>query len=189
MGKHYDFCSFFVIPALTFLLAAGNSLTAVNFSVIGNREGQRGLFLLWGAVTGNYFYLYVRDLLKLGRYEDRWTELSLFIALALFLCGIGLPYLPRKVPILSRLHVWASFGGAAALFICLYRLLHVAERKEEIRLRGLKGFQLSVAAVSAWIYFRAGMVSSLLEMFVTFSTCVYLALLQGKLEKIRLSNH
>ena len=42
MGKHYDFCSFFVIPALTFLLAAGNSLTAVNFSVIGNREGQRG---------------------------------------------------------------------------------------------------------------------------------------------------
>ena len=73
MGKHYDFCSFFVIPALTFLLAAGNSLTAVNFSVIGNREGQRGIFLLWGAVTGNYFYLYVRDLLKLGRYEDRWT--------------------------------------------------------------------------------------------------------------------
>ena len=159
-----------MIPALTFLLAAGNSLTAVNFSVIGNREGQRGIFLLWGAVTGNYFYLYVRDLLKLGRYEDRWTELSLFIALALFLCGIGLPYLPRKVPI-------------------LYRLLHVAERREGIRLRGLKGFQLSVAAVSAWIYFRAGMVSSLLEMFVTFSTCVYLALLQGKLEKIRLSNH
>ena len=48
MRKNYDFWSFFVIPALTFLMTAGYELTATNFSVIGNREGRRGLFLLWG---------------------------------------------------------------------------------------------------------------------------------------------
>ena len=44
MRKGYDFFSFFVIPALTLLLAAGYELTETNFSVIGNREGRRGLF-------------------------------------------------------------------------------------------------------------------------------------------------
>ena len=44
MRKSYDFFSFFVIPALTLLLAAGHELTETNFSVIGNREGRRGLF-------------------------------------------------------------------------------------------------------------------------------------------------
>ena len=51
MRKGYDFFSFFVIPALTLLLAAGYELTETNFSVIGNREGRRGLFLLWGAAA------------------------------------------------------------------------------------------------------------------------------------------
>lgn len=189
MQKKYDFYSFFMVPALTFLMAAGYGLTATNFSVIGNREGRRGLFLLWGAVTGNYFYLYVRDLMEFGECEDRIVKTCLFISLVLFLCGIGLPYLPRKVPLLSRLHVWASFGGPVFLFFCLYRFLCVTGKKERICMAAQKGFQFAVAAISVFLYLRIGFVSSLLEMFVTFSTCIYLAVLQGKLEKIRLSNH
>ena len=56
-------------------------------------------------------------------------------------------------------------------------------------MRGQKAFQLAVAAASAVLYLWVGIVSSLLEMFVTFSTCVCFADLQRRLEKIRLSNH
>lgn len=189
MRKSYDFFSFFLIPALTFFLAAGNSLTETNFSVIGNREGHRALFLFWGAVSGTYFYLYGRELMEFGECEDRTGRACLFLSLILFLCGIGLPYLPGKVPVLSRLHVWASFGGPVFLFIFLYRFLLLVERKEAVRLAGQKLFQLATAAVSAFLYLRIGIVSSVLEIFVTLSTCIYLAVLQGCLEKIRLSNH
>ena len=189
MRKSYDFFSFFLIPALTFCLAAGNSLTGTNFSVIGNREGRRALFLLWGAVSGSYFYLYGRELMEFGGCEDKTGRVCLFLSLSLFLCGIGLPYLPGKVPVLSRLHVWASFGGPVCLFFFLYRFLLLIEKKEGIRMAGQKLFQLATAAVSTFLYLRIGIVSSLLEMFVTLSTCVYLAVLQGCLEKIRLSNH
>ena len=189
MRKNYDFWSFFVIPALTFLMTAGYELTATNFSVIGNREGRRGLFLLWGAVTGNYFYLYVKDLTELGGCEDRLVQVCLSLSFVLFLCGVSLPYLPGRVPVISRLHVWASFGGPAFLFVCLYRLIRVTEQKEGVRLFGQKVFHFGVGAISAFLYLRIGIVSSLLEIFVTLSACVSLSSFQHKLEKIRLSNH
>ena len=116
MRKGYDFFSFFVIPALTLLLAAGYELTETNFSVIGNREGRRGLFLLWGAAAGNYFYLYVKELIEFGGCRDRLLTVCLFLSFTFFLCGVGLPYLPGKVPVLSKLHVWASFLGPFFLF-------------------------------------------------------------------------
>ena len=119
MRKGYDFFSFFVIPALTLLLAAGYELTETNFSVIGNREGRRGLFLLWGATAGNYFYLYVKELIEFGGCRDRLLTVCLFLSFTFFLCGVGLPYLPGKVPVLSKLHVWASFLGPFFLFLCI----------------------------------------------------------------------
>ena len=119
MRKGYDFFSFFVIPALTLLLAAGYELTETNFSVIGNREGRRGLFLLWGAAAGNYFYLYVKELIEFGGCRDRLLTVCLFLSFTFFLCGVGLPYLPGKVPVLSKLHVWASFLGPFFIFLCL----------------------------------------------------------------------
>lgn len=189
MRRNYDFWSFFVVPALTFLMAAGYGLTETNFSVIGNREGRHGLFLLWGAVTGNYFYLYVRDLMELGKCEDRAVYTCLFLSLVFFLCGVGLPYLPRRAPLISRLHVWSSFGGPVFLFVCLCRLVYVTERKTGVRLSGQRSIHLAVAVVSAVLYLRIGIVSSLLEIFVTLSACVSLSSFQHKLEKIRLSNH
>ncbi len=188
MRKSYDFFSFFVIPALTLLLAAGHELTETNFSVIGNREGRRGLFLLWGAASGNYFYLYTKELLEFGDCEDGLLEACLSVSFVLFLCGVGLPYLPQKAPFLSKLHVWASFGGPVFLFLCLYRFLRLLEEKEGICLRMAKLFQLGTAGISAFLYLKIGIVSGLLELFVTFSTCMYLAGLQYKLEKIHLSN-
>ena len=189
MRKGYDFFSFFVIPALTLLLAAGYELTETNFSVIGNREGRRGLFLLWGAAAGNYFYLYVKELIEFGGCRDRLLTVCLFLSFTFFLCGVGLPYLPGKVPVLSKLHVWASFLGPFFLFLCLYRFLALLEKREGVCLRGEKLFQLGTAGISAFLYLKIGMVTGLLELFVTCSVCVYLAALQYKLEKIHLSNH
>lgn len=58
MQKRYAFCSLCLIPFLTLLMASGFSWTGVNFSVIGSRGGRRWAFLVWGALTGNYFYLH-----------------------------------------------------------------------------------------------------------------------------------
>lgn len=189
MRRSYDFFSFFIIPALTLLLAAGYELTETSFSVIGNREGRRWLFLLWGMATGNYVYLYTKELTEYGNCGDRLVRIWLFLSFTLFLCGVGCPYLPGKAPLLSRFHIWASFAGPVCLFLCLFRFVGLLEKEEGRSMAPEKWFQLGTAAVSGVLYLKIGEVSGLLELFVTFSTCIYLAALQFRLEKIRLSNH
>ena len=189
MRKGYDFFSFFVIPALTLLLAAGYELTETNFSVIGNREGRRGLFLLWGAAAGNYFYLYVKELIEFGGCRDRLLTVCLFLSFTFFLCGVGLPYLPGKVPVLSKLHVWASFLGPFFIFGWGERVVALLVQREGVGRRGGEKLHRGAAGISAFLYLKIGMVTGLLELFVTCSVCVYLAALQYKLEKIHLSNH
>ena len=58
MRRQWELIFLGLLLALTFYLASGYSLTTANFSVIGNQGGRRPAFLLWGALTGNYFYLY-----------------------------------------------------------------------------------------------------------------------------------
>ena len=189
MRKGYDFFSFFVIPALTLLLAAGYELTETNFSVIGNREGRRGLFLLWGAAAGNYFYLYVKELIEFGGCRDRLLTVCLFLSFTFFLCGRRASLSSGEGSGALEAARLASFLGPFFLFLCLYRFLALLEKREGVCLRGEKLFQLGTAGISASLYLKIGMVSGLLELFVTYSVCVYLAALQYKLEKIHLSNH
>ena len=98
MQKRYAFCSLCLIPFLTLLLASGFSWTGVNFSVIGSRGGRRLAFLVWGALTGNYFYLHTRELIELSGCRNRTLERLLFGALVCFVTAVGIPYLPRQLP-------------------------------------------------------------------------------------------
>ena len=106
MQKRYAFCSLCLIPFLTLLMASGFSWTGVNFSVIGSRGGRRWAFLVWGALTGNYFYLHTRELMELSGCRNRTLERLLFGALVCFVTAVGIPYLPRQLPGLSCLRFW-----------------------------------------------------------------------------------
>ena len=81
MHKRYGFYSLCLIPLFTLLMASGFQLTTTNFSVIGNRGGRRLVFLLWGALTGNYIYLYTEKLMELTDCQDRVMEGCIFSSL------------------------------------------------------------------------------------------------------------
>ena len=104
----------YLISMLTFLMAYGFPLTDTNFSVIGSRGGRRLLFLLWGALTGNYFYLYTEMLMTQTDCEDRLVRSLLLGALLLFVTAVGIPYLPELLPELARLlpHIFRIVTGA-----------------------------------------------------------------------------
>ena len=84
MKRTYDFYSLCLIPVFTLLLGFGFSLTGTNFSVIGNEEGHRLTFLLWGALTGNYFYLYTDTLMEKADCQDCMVKSFLFLTLTFF---------------------------------------------------------------------------------------------------------
>lgn len=182
MKRTYDFYSLCLIPVFTLLLGFGFSLTGTNFSVIGNEEGHRLTFLLWGALTGNYFYLYTDTLMEKADCQDCMVKSFLFLTLTFFVTAVGLPYLPMEAPFISRLHVLISFLATLLLGAAQIRFLLVLQKKRGQIFRKQWYFLLFLCLGSAILFFTIGIVSSLLEIFVTIGTCLYLRSLHRNIE-------
>lgn len=183
MPKKYGFYSLCLIPFLTLMLSLGFGLTDTNFSVIGNSGGRRLAFLLWGAVAGNYFYLYTEELLELAGCQDRMLQRFLFVSLIFFITAVGIPYIPEQVPRLSRLHVHISFLAPLFLGLAQVRFLCLLQRKTVGGFLAQWLILAVLAAGSAILFFSIGIVSTVLELFLTLGVCLYLWLLHRKLIK------
>lgn len=184
MRKWYAFCSLCLIPLLTLFMASGFGFKAANFSVIGNQGGRRAAFLLWGALTGNYFYLYTEKLSDLAGCKDRFLKGTLFAALTCFVTAVGIPYLPEQIPRLSRLHVGISFLAPLFLGLSQVRFLCLLQKKTDCHFR-LQWLILSALAAGSLMLLKSiGIVSSMLESFLTIGICLYLWVLHRKIESL-----
>lgn len=184
MRKRYDFYSFVLIPALTLWMASGFGLTTTNFSVIGNQGVRRLVFLFWGALAGNYFYLYTDWLMERSGCQDHVVQAFLYGALLLLITAVGLPYLPGRVPGMSRLHVLLSFLSPVFLGIAEARFLMLLQRKTDIHFYGLWSVLGVLVLGAVVLLFRIGIVSSLLEIYLTMGVCLYLHILHRKIENM-----
>ncbi len=184
MHKRYAFYSLCLISLLTFLMASGFQLTSTNFSVIGSRGGRRLAFLLWGALTGNCFYLYTKKLMELTDCRDWIMESFLLCALLFFVTAVGIPYIPEQVPRMSSLHVAISFLAPLFLGLAQLRFLLLLQKKISGSFR-MQWLLLSILGFgSAVLLLTVGIVSSLLEIFLIIGICLYLLLLYSKLNKL-----
>lgn len=173
-----------LITAMTLGLTYGFGLTKTNFSVIGNQEERRLLFLLWGALVGNYCYLYMEKLMRQVKCTDWLVRGFLLASLFLLVMGVGLPYLPQRFPRISRLHVMLSFFAPVCFGISQFRFLCLMQKKTGNIWRTQWYMQLILGIGSFYLLYSYGMVTSLLEIFLTVGLCLYLCILHGKLEKI-----
>ena len=183
MKRRYEVLIILFIIVLTIPLTRGRGLTETNFSVLGNRGSRRICFLLWGALVGSYLYLYIEETAELAKCADRTQEWLTGLALAVFLCGIGLPYRTRLVPLMARIHVYLSVGGTILYLFCIRRLLILLERQYGTGFRIEKWIAISMTAVGVFLYIYVGIISSLLEIYVTLGSCIYLYRLRRKIEK------
>lgn len=181
MQKKYAFYSLYFIPFFTLLMASHAPWTSTNFSVLGNRGGRRLAFLFWGALTGNYFYLYTKKLMEFTDCKDQLAQGFLFGALICFVTAVGIPYVPEQVPRLSQLHVQISFLAPLLLGIAQIRFLWLLQKKSGTSFCMQWIFLGILAAGSVMLLFFIGIVSSLLEIFLTLGICLYLWLLHHKL--------
>ena len=184
MWRKYRLCSLILVSRLTIFLASGFSLTETNFSVIGNQEGYRLFFWVWGAFVGNFCYLYVDKLMQQVECKDFIVRIFLNASLFLLVVGVGLPYLPGRFPRTAALHVMFSFLAPVCFGISQFRFLLWLQRKNGKVWRTQWCMQLVLGTVSVYLLFSLEMVTSLLEIFLTVGLCLYLCILHGKLEKI-----
>jgi hypothetical protein len=183
MRRKYDFCSFILIPVLTFMLAYGFSWTDTNFSVIGNAGGRHPAFLLWGALVGSYFYLYTDRLREWSGCDDGICRGLTAAALISFVTGIGFPYLPEQLPNMSRLHVLFSFASTQFLSLAHIRLLVLLQHSYGCKLHTRWCFLAAFTLGAAVLFVKYGIITGLLEVYVILGSCLYLRSIHGLISK------
>lgn len=170
-----------IIPAYTILFTKGYNWFTTNFSVIGNID-KKLAFLIWGIVIGIYFYTVfrrIRSLIRLGPVCSKLIPASL----VLLFCAITTPYLPEELPFKSFLHIVFAFLSTVLLLLFLLLaawsqfLLYPVIYKPYLIGWGV------IVAVSVFLLILAGIVSSALEIFITFTTVTMSDLLSNRIRK------
>ena len=119
-GK-YDLFTIYLVPGLTIFLASMGNWFDTNLSVLGNTGGRRGLLMLWGWLTGIYYYRYMLYLFQLGRYRGAAGRWLLAAAGIFIMTAVVIPYLPEQEPGEAALHVALAFFSPillAAALVC-----------------------------------------------------------------------
>ncbi len=165
------FTAYILIPLYTVWFVQGSNWFTTNFSVIGNLIGRQEEFVLWGLMVGIYFFWCLRRIVRRMPEKPRCAWL-IQMSLVLLTFAITTPYLPEELPFKAFLHIVFAFMAAVCLMICLYLIVWKLYQREKgayrLYLAGLTGITL----FSAFLLLLAGIVSSALEIFFTFSTVV-----------------
>ncbi len=169
----YDFFAYCFIPAASVWFAWETDWTATNFSILRNSSEKEALFLSWGAALILCFALWFRDLSRRLLPPRAASPLVRAACLALIL-ALATPYLPERFPFWSQVHFLCAFLSPI-LFLSGLLLLLLSYRRENpgIARRFLLGFWL-ISAVSLFLLWKDGMVTSGLEIFFGSACSVFL---------------
>lgn len=112
-----------ILPIWSILLAVSMPLTHFNLSYIGNSLHKRFGFIGWGVLSGSYFYLSFHYFLKRLHISDRGLQLGILISCIMMPLSTIVPYLPKRYPLLSNIHLVMAIGGTAGYILLFLGLL------------------------------------------------------------------
>lgn len=172
--NYWDVFNLIFIPVFTILLAGADDLLYSNLSMIAYNQNRQVAFLIWGVLSAIFFDAYFISLFIKVKYRRKLGFFLLEFSVLLLIFAVLTPYLPEKFPRKARMHELFAFTSPIFLLvsmICFQTFLeHVCK---VIFKRGR--YELIVMTISSFaLLFSIGIVSSLLEIFVTLSVCYYL---------------
>lgn len=121
------------LPIWSILLAVSMPLTHFNLSYIGNSLHKRFGFIVWGALSGGYFYCSSRYFINRLHITDRTLTRGISISCIMMLLSTIVPYLPKRYPFLSNIHLLMAIGGTAG-YVLFFLVLLLKTMKTDILL-------------------------------------------------------
>lgn len=98
-------------------------LLTKNLSYIGNSLRYRGLFVLWGTLSGIHFFISFMTLAHCSKMIIKRFQVYCFVACLLMVLSTIVPYYDDKMPFFSFLHLCAAMGGTSIYVVCYYYIL------------------------------------------------------------------
>lgn len=169
--------SWFIIPFLTVLMPGKSDWIKSNFSVAGSQPPRQLFLILWGCVTGIFFYrLLKRTIGQAASFIQIKKERFLTdTAVLLLLVSVFLPYNPETWFFLSTIHVACAFLASALLYLIFLILDMKLYFFYPGGFRTLTVSLLSALPVCLVLFLSAGsIISSALEVFFTIFCSLWL---------------
>lgn len=171
----------FLIPLFTALIACADSWTTSNLSVVAYGVGSRNALVLLGLILAFYIPYYMFYLFHLVKYESKGSTVLLFCVSALSILAVTTPYLPQSFPFRSWLHIVFAFTFPL-MFLGVYaKFLYFLTKINEPHFRIIWYVISATAVIAIGLLVYLGRVTSLLEILITFATCLLLFLLERKI--------
>lgn len=180
--------SWFIIPALTVMMPGKTSWIKSNFSVATSQPPGQFFLILWGSITGSFFFLLLKKTIGQASPFIRAEREMILTGLAVFLLFLSvlLPYTPEVRPLLSTVHVACAFISSALFYMILFLLDFKMYFLSPESFRTLTLALLSALPVCLFLFLLAGnMISSALEIFFTVFSCLWLRLFYYRVCSLR----
>ncbi|MDO4438784.1 MAG: hypothetical protein Q4B86_04980 [Eubacteriales bacterium] len=160
--------AYLVIPVYTFFFTLGSDWFTSNFSVIGNTIGRKGAFIIWGIIVAVYYGIVTSRLIK-GFRKANFLKPVIPSALLLLFFAVTTPYLPNELPFKSFLHIVFAFVSSVLLLLFLLIFTYKLS-KEDKKYQKYFYSVIAIILISIFLLILAGIISSALELFFTFTT-------------------
>jgi hypothetical protein len=178
--------AYFIIPIYTILFTRKIHWFPLNFSILGDLSSRKNLFLLWGVIVGTYFYCVLKRIID-GLPRNRKETVTSAAALLLLALAAVMPYLPGSPPVYEALHIMLSFLASLSLLACLYMIFWKLYCMNRAVYRPYLHGLLAVTGLSALLFFLAGIVSTVLEIFFTISCTILIERLYRRIHTAKLT--
>ena len=158
---------------MTCLYASLDSLTQSNFTVIGNKEGYLGMFIIWTFCIATYFLYNSIQLLKKYNYTFKYQKI---LSTYIYLACIITPFIPytEQNPFLDDLHVFFAFSSATLfLIVWLFFLNHIKHITKQLELPFL--LLIQILGISL-VYFSS--INSIIELIIIIAMILLIEFLK-----------
>lgn len=168
----WDFYCFILIPVYTILFTTNTNWFTMNFSVIGYHLDRKFAFVVWGILISIFDYYMLDQLLKKSEDKsNRFKRFCLNTTQILLIFAVTTPYLPQEMPLKSFLHIIFAFFSALMLLLCIKQVIDglFKHKDKKLYFRYMCGLGF-IVYISFLLLVLVGIVSTVLEIFITVST-------------------
>lgn len=179
--------AFIIIPLLTILFVGDAQLAMTNLSSIGNTEGNRPRFILWGCVCATFFSAAFKLLYSLlGRKHHAIWHLSRIACFSL-VSAVLIPFIPDLYPLSAWMHnncaYVASLLAVAAMTLFIVQIRRV---DKPLFLTIMAAWLLNMAVYMALLY-KTG-ISALVEIVFVVTVSILLYIISHRLTRLNRTN-
>lgn len=176
-----------IIPLYSISLGSKGDWFLHSLSAVGGELGHFGSLVFWGVLIGTFYLFFMGYMFTLVEFKNRRVKICFAIGCVTLCIAVFIPFTPKVIPILSKIHEILSMGATLIMVVAIYFfVLSIGYKDRKIFNRAIAAL-VAITLVTVGIYFLVG-ISSLIEVFFVVALGIFLFILSLALRKSKYIN-